>query len=95
MRFEWDERKDCSNRAKHRVGFETAMLAFEDPFHLSRVERIEGGEERWQTIGFASDQMLLMVVHTTRDLDDEEVIRIISARRATTKERRRYEDAHA
>lgn len=93
MRFEWDERKDRSNWIKHRVSFETATLVFEDPFHLSRLERIEDGEERWQTIGFASGQVLLLVAHTTRDLDNEEVIRIISARRATDNERKRYEDA--
>lgn len=53
MRFEWDERKDQRNRARHGVGFETAALVFDDPDHLSIQDRYEGDEERWQTLGLA------------------------------------------
>ena len=55
-------------------------------------ERIEGGEYRWQTLGRVGDITLLLVAHTLEeDPDGEEVIRIISARRADPKERKRYE----
>jgi len=54
-------------------------------------DRIENGEERWQTIGVVDGIVMLLVAHTVREQDDIEVIRIISARRADRKERRRYE----
>lgn len=91
MRFEWDERKNIRNRVKHRVSFETAQLVFEDPHHVSILERIEDHEERWQTIGMAGGLLLLLVVHTFRGQDDE-VTRIISARKATPGERTIYEN---
>ena len=53
MRFAWDENKNRSNQRKHGVSFETAKLVFDDPLHLTRLERIENGEERWQTLGLA------------------------------------------
>jgi uncharacterized DUF497 family protein len=92
MRFEWDETKNRSNRAKHGVSFETALLAFDDPLHVSRQDRVENGEERWQTIGLAGDIVLLLVAHTCRESSGEEVIRIISARKAVARERKRYEE---
>ncbi len=51
MEFEWDENKAKSNRVKHGIRFEDAVLLFDDPQHLSQQERIENGEYRWQTIG--------------------------------------------
>jgi uncharacterized DUF497 family protein len=63
--------------------------------HFSVKDRDVDGEERWQTFGIVSGLLLLMVVHTLREDDDDdsvEVIRIISARPANSKERRRYED---
>ncbi|MGO9112218.1 MAG: BrnT family toxin [Thermoguttaceae bacterium] len=96
MRFEWDEAKDLSNRRKHGVSFEDASHVFLDPLHVSVQERIEDGELRWQTLGLVEGVLLLTVAHTvTEELGDGtliEVIRIISARPATRKERRRYED---
>jgi uncharacterized protein len=53
--------------------------------------RIENGEERWQAIGVVEGVLMLMVAHTVREQDDIEVIRIISARLASRRERRRYE----
>jgi uncharacterized DUF497 family protein len=53
--------------------------------------RIENGEERWQAIGVVEGVLMLMVAHTVREQDDIEVIRIISARLANRRERRRYE----
>lgn len=92
MRIEWDERKDRRNRAKHGVGFETARLVFEDPNHLSIQDRHEGDEERWQTLGLVEGIVVLLVAHAYHeDATGKEVIRIISARKATARERRHYE----
>lgn len=92
IKFEWDSAKAESNLKKHRVGFETAIRAFADPFALVEQDRIEGSEYRWQTLGIVDGYLLLLVAHTIRD-DEEgtEIIRIISARRAAPKERKHYE----
>ena len=92
MRFEWDAEKNRRNRAKHKVGFEAARLVFDDPFALSVPERVVEGEERWQTIGMAGGIVALLVVHADREEGGEDVIRIISARKATPRERREYEE---
>lgn len=96
IRFEWDEMKNRSNQRKHGVSFEEAAQVFRDPLHLSIQDRIENGEQRWQTFGLADGFMILVVAHTIREEDAEgrlaEAIRIISARRATGKERRWYEN---
>jgi uncharacterized DUF497 family protein len=92
MRFEWDERKNRGNRAKHNVSFETATLVFEDPRAISVLERIEEGEERWQTLGMAGGVVVLLVAHAWREDGGEERIRIISARKATPRERKVYEE---
>ena len=94
MRFEWDERKARANRAKHGVSFDLAREAFDDPFHRSRQDRHEQVEERWQTLGTVSPDVLLLVAHTHADRDGEEVIRVISVRKATARERRRYEEGY-
>jgi uncharacterized protein len=93
IRFEWDETKNLSNQRKHGIAFEAAALVFRDPFCVFVQDRIEDGEERWQTIGLVEGVLLLLVAHTVQQQDGpEELIRILSARRATAKERRRYED---
>ena len=92
MRFEWDERKNSQNRAKHGISFETARLVFEDPHAISIQDRYDNGEERWQTIGRVGHTVILLVAHTCSGEDEpEEVIRIISARKATPRERKVYE----
>src|SRR5689334_5742859 len=95
LRFEWDPAKAARNLRKHGVSFETALRAFADPFALSELERIESGEQRWQTIGVVEGHVLLVVAHTIRDEEEGgqpiEVIRIISARAADRTERQRYE----
>jgi uncharacterized DUF497 family protein len=92
QRFVWDEEKARANLRKHRVSFQTAARVFADPHALTVQERIERGEYRWQTLGRVGDITLLLVAHTLEeDPDDGEVIRIISARRADPKERKRYE----
>ena len=92
MRFEWDSRKDRGNRAKHDVGFHTAAQVFDDPLALPRLDRIVNGEERWWTLGETHAGTLLVVVHTYRQQDDADVVRIISARKADRHERRAYEE---
>jgi uncharacterized protein len=92
VRFEWDEAKSKSNERKHGVRFEDAMLVFADPYALLEQDRLEGGELRWQTLGLAGGIVLLLVAHTVRNEQDDEVIRIISARKAVRKERKRYDE---
>lgn len=94
-RFEWDPTKAASNLRKHGVSFDTAVRAFADPHALVEQDRIENGEERWQTIGVVEGVVMLLVAHTVSDQEDIEVIRIISARRANLEERRRYEEENS
>jgi uncharacterized protein len=95
MRFEWDAAKAAINLRKHAISFDIAMRVFADPFALTEEVRIEGGEQRWQTLGIVEGYLLLLVAHTTRDDNEDgqaiEIIRIISARAADQKERQRCE----
>ena len=69
---------------------------FADPFAMVEQDRIEKGERRWQTLGMVDGCLLLLVAHTVQDDEDgTEVIRIISARRAEPKERKRYEQNYS
>ena len=90
MKFEWDKAKARANLVKHGVAFEVGERVWEDPAHLLLFDRYEGEEERWQAIGLVKGIMILTVVHTYRG-DDDSVVRIIGARRATLDERRRYD----
>jgi uncharacterized protein len=92
VRFEWDDRKARANLAKHGVSFELAERVFADPLHLSRQDRRVNGEERWQTLGMVSTDLLPLVAHTHEEREGDEVVRIVSACRATAQERRRYEE---
>ena len=91
IRFEWDEENAAAHFKKHKVSFEMAARAFADPFALTSHDRIENGEQRWQTIGMVDGHLVLLVAHTVGEDDDTEVIRIISARKADPKERKRYD----
>jgi len=91
MRIIWDQSKNRSNRLKHKISFEVASLVFEDPFQINIMDRIENGEERWQTLGMVGNVVLLLVPHTSAEQEYEEVVRVISARKATRKERQKYE----
>lgn len=91
MEFEWDANKAKSNLRKHGVRFEDAVLVFDDPRHLSRQERYENGENRWQTLGLVHGIVVILVAHSVRFESGFEVIRTISARKADRKERNRYE----
>jgi hypothetical protein len=94
MQFVWDEEKNRRNLAKHKISFETAKLVFEDPFAISRLDRIVDGEERWQILGLIGAVVVVLVAHTYKEEEDEAIIRIISARKATSHERRQYEQSH-
>ncbi|SEG60935.1 hypothetical protein SAMN05421819_3765 [Bryocella elongata] len=89
--FEWDPQKERINIRKHGIGFELAQTVFEDPGLVLMQDRMVEGEPRWQAIGMAAGEILLLVAHTVFDGErDEEIIRIISARRADRNERERY-----
>jgi hypothetical protein len=90
--FEWDEAKAATNKQKHGVRFEDAMLVFADPYALADQDRIMGGEVRWQTLGLAGGVVLVLVAHTVRSEAPDEIIRIISARKAVREERKRYDE---
>ena len=93
MQFTWEERKNRANQRKHGVSSETAALVFDDPYHLSTEDREVEGELRWQTVGVVKGKQILLVAHTLSESvneGDEEVIRIISARKATPQERSIY-----
>lgn len=95
MRFESDERKNRQNLAKHGVDFETARIVFEDPYALSRRDEVHDKEERYVTLGEIAPGVVLFVVHTAfAAADGEEVIRLISARAATGREKKAYEETH-
>lgn len=92
MYFEWDERKNRANKAKHKISFETAVLVFDDPCAISIPERVVDDEERWQTVGMAGGVAILLVAHTEQEEGGELKVRIISARKATPRERKIYEE---
>jgi hypothetical protein len=94
MRFQWDEVKSDRNLAKHRISFETASLVFEDPHVLVREDRVVDVEERWQALGLIGGVVIVLVAHTYHEEDGEEVVRLISARKAAASERKAYEEAY-
>lgn len=91
IRFEWDTRKERRNRDKHEVGFDEASTVLADTLSVTIPDPDHSDEEeRWVTLGFSHRQRLLVVVHTEQD--EEEIVRIISARPADPDERRAYEE---
>jgi uncharacterized DUF497 family protein len=88
VEFAWDERKNRVNQQKHGVSFETAILVFDDPYHLTRQDREVEGEPRGHTIGMVKGVHVLLVAHTVDE--DGEVVRVLSARKATPSERSVY-----
>jgi uncharacterized DUF497 family protein len=89
MAVEWDPAKARSNFRKHGIRFADAVLALEDERAISVRDETEG-EERWITIGMDGLARLLVVVYTWR----VEELRLISARPATPRERRQYEEGY-
>ena len=88
IRFEWDERKNSANRRKHGVSFEEAQTAFYDDRAILTDDPDED-EERFVLLGLSASLKTLVVCHCYREAD--EVIRIISARKAQKEERRDYD----
>jgi uncharacterized DUF497 family protein len=70
------------------ISFETAVLVFDDPYHLTSQDREVEGEPRWQTIGMVNGIHMILVAHTLDEHDD--LVRILSARKATRRERNIY-----
>jgi uncharacterized protein len=89
MRFEWDSSKAASNAKKHKVTFEAAQTVFYDDFAVQFFdEEHSADEDRFLLLGMSSDARLLLVCHCEREGGD--VIRIISARKATESEAQHY-----
>lgn len=87
MRFEWDPRKAQSNRRKHDVSFEEAAECFADPLAVVLIDLRY--TERLVLIGESRASRLILTIYVEREA--HEIIRIVSARKATRAERRRYE----
>lgn len=96
IQFEWDPAKARANQRKHGVSFDDAMRVFDDPYALFEPDPShEAGEPRWRAVGLVEGVILLVVAYTVRERSGTEVVRLISARRATRKERFRYEQTRA
>ena len=92
MKFEWDKNKEKFNIQKHGVTFEQASYVFSDQFALNKFdEEHSTAEDRWVLLGKSLNETLLLVVHTFRDNNGTEFVRIISARKATKKEKQAYQ----
>ena len=87
MKYEWDEQKRLSNLQKHGIEFADAVSVLDDTAALTRQDE-ESEEQRFVTLGTDAVGKLLVVVYTYRE---EDVARLISARRATRPERASYE----
>jgi uncharacterized DUF497 family protein len=89
VHFEWDPDKNARNREKHGVSFEEAKTVFEDDLFVSFADSDHSvAEKRYLIVGQSMQRRLLVVAYTER----RERIRLISAREATRKERRFYEE---
>ena len=89
MHFEWDASKGASNLKKHRVSFDEAVTVFYDPLAATFDDPDHSQDEsRFVTVGYSAQGRLLVVCHVERG----RVVRLISARRATPRERKRHED---
>lgn len=91
MEFEWDDDKSESNLHKHGVSFPEAQTVFADPLALTGYDPDHSDQEdRYVTMGTSLEGRLMVVAHTDRDGK----VRIISAREASRRERRDYEDGN-
>jgi uncharacterized DUF497 family protein len=89
MTFEWDPVKDQLNQEKHDVTFEEAATVFDDDLQITIPDPDHSiGEDRYVTIGITAQRRLMVVCHTK---DEDDHVRIISARMTTATERRIYE----
>jgi hypothetical protein len=94
--FDWNPVKNRENLRKHGVRHETASLIFENPWILSRKDiSHDDAEERYNALGEIAPGVILFVVFTLRQRDEDEIIRLISARAASQHEKRTYEEARS
>lgn len=89
MVFEWDDHKNAANAKKHGIRFENAIGIFQGPVLTWIDDRADYGETRHISIGALEGVLVIVVVHTAR----RKATRIISARRANRRERKRYHEA--
>ena len=91
MKFEWDTNKERINIQKHGITFEQASYVFADPFALNKWDNEHSkNEDRWILLGKSLNETIVVVVHTFRESNDIEFVRIISARKATRREKQTY-----
>jgi uncharacterized DUF497 family protein len=90
MKFEWDEQKNQANIKKHGMDFADAHKVFEYPMLVNLDDRQDYGEDRWIGVGLM-DMRVVVIVFTE---PDENTIRVVSFRKATSHERKRYEQAY-
>ena len=89
MHYEWDQAKNRANLLKHGIDFADIPLVFDRPMLIEPDEREQYGEERWIGLGMFPNGIEVVVAFTE---PTNELTRIISARRATQKERKRYHE---
>lgn len=92
MKYEWDEEKNRLNQLKHGISFEEAREVFDDALQISKLDkRFSYFEERWITVGSTKKHKVVVVANLFFTDEGEELIRIISARKANKLERDSYE----
>lgn len=93
MKFEWDTNKEKINIQRHGITFEQASYVFADPFALSKYDDEHSEDDgRWILLGKSLSETVLVVLHTFRDNSGTEFVRIISARKASKRERQAYNE---
>ena len=91
LKFTWDKRKESTNIKKHKVSFEEAKTVFSDEFsRLIHDSEHSLEEDRFVLLGFSRQSKMLVVCHCYKESED--IIRIISARKADKLERKQYEE---
>ena len=95
MKFEWNSQKEEINIHKHGISFEQASYVFADPYALNKYdEEHSQHEDRWLLPGKSMNEVILVAVHTFKDQYGIELVRIISARKATRNESQEYQKRH-
>jgi uncharacterized DUF497 family protein len=97
LSFESDPAKEIENIRKHGISFGAAQSVFADQFAIEEDDQVVEGEVRQRTIGMTAGVLVITVSHTNRGGEriGDEIARIISARKATRSERKRYEELRA
>lgn len=91
MKFVWDERKNRKNVRKHGFPFEIAVEVFRDPHYLSIEDRSSDEEPRYWAVGRLESLSVVVVVYSIVEQREHDIFRVISARKATRRERDLYE----